>query len=894
MAIEDKPAVPIYRRQDQVPLPPADAEVLTTACDYCIVGCGYKVYRWPVGAKPGGPAPGENALGVAFPRDAMSGSWISPNQHNVVTADGRSQHVVVIPDADMKVVNRGGSHSIRGGCLAQKCYNPDTPTGDRLQYPLLRVNGELVRVSWDDAIEVMARVSEHVIEKHGPAAWAMKMYSYQYYENTYALTKLAFRSIKTPAWSPHDQPGPGGDAVGLRDSGIDKFSASYQDWYLADVVFISGTDPFETKTVLYNEWLLRAVNEHRQKHIYVLPRSTAGVAHAERTGGLWLDLYPGTDTILQLAILRVILTNGWEDREFLDKWTNNKWETDSGFGQGTRNTPWQWRTTWGKFQTRGFDDYKKWVLAQEEAKLGLASKITGVAPEKIEKAAEMLAKPVNGVRPKASFGLEKGNYWSNNYLNTTSFAALGLICGAGNRPGRMISRFGGHQRGGRSAGGYPGNESPEKLPGRRRIKIDLDRWTADGKVRFAWVVGTTWTQAMAASGELTDAFRRMTRESPHQITSRSTDAAVAALLARVDSGGMVVVNSDIYPVEPMGTEFADLVLPSSSWGENDLVRANGERRIRLYRKFYDAPGEAKADWWAVAKLAKRMGFEGYDWKDSNDVFEESARFGRGSRTDYYPLVWLARRKGMRAHDLLREYGTEGIQGPIRYEGGKLVGTVRLHDTTLKVPTPEGPTVQNKTLYAFNSQTGKANLLKSPWSLFSDFFDHIKPRGDELWITNGRINELWQSGFDDAERRPMIRERWPDNFIEIHPADAAKRGIESGDNVRVWSDRVPVQTGSGIMREGSDLQFSSLLKRGHIKHVKASVDAVAIVTDAMKQGVVFMNFLHKSSPANALVPRVPDPITNRYRFKLGVGHVEKTGESPYKENLQAMSFAPRNL
>jgi hypothetical protein len=47
-------ATPYYIPEDRIPLPPKDADVLTTACDYCVVGCGYKVYRWPVG-KEGGP-----------------------------------------------------------------------------------------------------------------------------------------------------------------------------------------------------------------------------------------------------------------------------------------------------------------------------------------------------------------------------------------------------------------------------------------------------------------------------------------------------------------------------------------------------------------------------------------------------------------------------------------------------------------------------------------------------------------------------------------------------------------------------------------------------------------------------------------------------------------------
>lgn len=109
--------------QNKVPLPPPDAEVFTTCCDYCVVACGYKVYRWPVGTE-GGPKASENALGADYPVAPSSGKWVSPNMHNVVLVDGKQHHVIVIPDADAKVVNVGGTHSIRGGCIAQKCYNP--------------------------------------------------------------------------------------------------------------------------------------------------------------------------------------------------------------------------------------------------------------------------------------------------------------------------------------------------------------------------------------------------------------------------------------------------------------------------------------------------------------------------------------------------------------------------------------------------------------------------------------------------------------------------------------------------------------------------------------------------------------------------------------------------
>ena len=141
---------------------------------------------------------------------------------------------------------------------------------------------------------------------------------------------------------------------------------------------------------------------------------------------------------------------------------------------------------------------------------------------------------------------------------------------------------------------------------------------------------------------------------------------IASYKRRVDNGGMLVVHQDIYPVAPINTEISDIVLPASGWGEQDLTRANGERRIRLYSKFNDAPGESKADWEIAAMFAKRMGVEGFDWKDSNEVFEDAAFYNKGRRTSYVALVEYARLHGRRGHEVLRDYCTTSIQGSVRW------------------------------------------------------------------------------------------------------------------------------------------------------------------------------------------------------------------------------------
>ncbi|RMF87669.1 MAG: hypothetical protein D6736_12305 [Nitrospinota bacterium] len=201
---------------------------------------------------------------------------------------------------------------------------------------------------------------------------------------------------------------------------------------------------------------------------------------------------------------------------------------------------------------------------------------------------------------------------------------------------------------------------------------------------------------------------------------------------------------------------------------------------------------------------------------------------------------------------------------------------------------------NKAISAFKTQTGKLNLMKTPWEIWADFYEFMTPKENELWISNGRINEIWQSGFDDAERRPYIIQRWPFNFLEIHPEDARARGIETGDLVSVESQRVPVQKDFNMGVKSDDMWFSGLMKRGHIKLASGQFTAVAIVTPAVKRGVVYTNHLDKRQPFNSLSPRVPDPLTMNYRYKIAVGKVKKIGESPYKRDLSQMSFKRRDI
>ncbi|MGI9384823.1 MAG: arsenate reductase (azurin) large subunit [Methyloligellaceae bacterium] len=843
--------------QSKIPVPPANAKVHPTACDYCIVGCGYKAYTWPVDEK-GGSKASENAFKADFPVAAATGNWVSPNMHNIVKKDGKLHHVVVVPDGET-AVNRKGNHSVRGGAIAQKPYNPKRETSDRLQAPLVRVNDSLLPISWDDATSIVAELSKYTIEKHGVDSYGMKYYSYQYWENTYALTKLIYKNIGTPVGAEHDKPTASNDATGLDDSGVDGFSSSYADWQKADVIYMSGFDPYENHTILFTEWIAPG----GAKIIFVNPRKSPTAVHAERTGGLHLQLQPGTDSILNNAIARHIVEQGWEDKAWIKRMTASR----DDINKEKKGSQWR-RRHFG----HTYDEHRKWLLSQDAYKLENAAKVTGIPVEKIKRAADMLARPRGKIRPKASFMLEKGNYWSFNFPNSASLSSLGLMCGAGSRPGHNMARAGGHQRGGMKAAGYPLSKSPVSYRDKKaddlggaKIPINFDEHAMRGKLKVNYILGTTWLNSTNAAQSLRLKVGEMTRKHAVQASSLARDHLIATFKKRIDEGGMFLIQQDIYANDL--TDFADIVLPAATWGEVDFVRAQGERRLRIYSAFYDPPGQAKPDWWIIAQIGKKMGFKGFDWKESNDIFEEAAPRSKGGPYDYRALVKVAKEKGMKAHELLRSFSTTGIQLPARMEDGKLVGTARLHDETF--PADKADTAE-KIVKRFKTASGKAIFMRGDWALVEPVREKFKPTGDELWVINGRINHIWQSMFDDL-RKAYVRQRYPSNFLMINPADAKTRGVESGDLVAVENDKVIDQLGN---------------------RTTGTVSLVAYVTDEVAAGVTYTYAFYPGQSSNILVSAVTDPVTGVANYKIGKGRVRKIGETPLKKVEGNMSFIPR--
>jgi arsenite oxidase large subunit len=189
-----------------------------------------------------------------------------------------------------------------------------------------------------------------------------------------------------------------------------------------------------------------------------------------------------------------------------------------------------------------------------------------------------------------------------------------------------------------------------------------------------------------------------------------------------------------------------------------------------------------------------------------------------------------------------------------FVNGQLVGTTRLFED-----------------HKFGTTSGKAMFINSDWTgLAAQVYAQLQPQGDEFWVINGRVDELWQTMYTH-KRVPYILERWPSNHVEISPTDAVRLGVQSGDIISLASDRVVTQQ-PGTFDKGS-------------------FTAGAYVSDIVPPGVVFTNFAYPDQWMNSISPRWMHPANPVPPYKLSRARLTLIGSS---DLASRMSFAPRNL
>lgn len=824
----------------RVPLPPKTAKTFRTVCQFCIVGCGYRVFKWPEG-KDGGPEPEANALAIDYRQpQGPDGTWISANMHTVVTdKDGSRHSVVIVADQDCQV--NSGMASVRGGGLAQALYAPDRETRARLSMPqLLGADGH-ADASWDDAVDLGARVIKAVIDRWGADAIGMKFFDHGGggggFENNWAVGRFFFSGVGTRRASIHNRPAYNSEVHAAGDAGLAPLTNAYVDAQLADTIMIVGANPYETQTNYFlNHMVLNLNGESASlkretfageaaapgRMIIVDPRRTMSVAAAEAAAGkenvLHLQIEPGTDIPLLNAIARVVLDKRWHDIAFVRQRT--EWQTFEAYQRSSL----------------GVDRPTAEFVAE-------AAELCGVDAADIVKAAEWIAQPKGGgARRRTLFHYEKGLIWGlKNYENVAAIVDLALMTGSVGKPGTGCSRLGGHQEG-YVRPPYPGG----------RPALNVDEAVRRGEAKVFWIGGCNPVLTTIRAEAMEDALIRRgapVRAALEETKGRPMGERVVAVVEALKDGGMFVLAQDLYMTA--SARHAHVVLPAAGWGEMNLTSINGERRLRLYERFMDPPGEALPDWKIMSLFAERLRqlyvedrnplmanrYRDYRWRSEEDVFIHARYSFKGDSHD--PMEGYA---GV-TYDLLRELGNNGIQTPVRLVNRVPVGTPRLFE--------DGK---------FGTPSGKARFIPAPrpWPGYAATVERQR-RNHRFWINNGRVNHIWQTSYHH-QHIPFYRERYPMPCLEMHAEDAVELGISSGDLIEVANDI-------------------------------GTVRAMAYITDAVKRGHTFMLFGQPRGAAGDLVSDHVDPATTIPYYKGAWANIRRIGPAP--DELKTVSFLPRN-
>jgi assimilatory nitrate reductase catalytic subunit len=516
---------------------------VNSTCGYCSVGCGMQL-----GVKDGRVV-------------SVRGNPDHPVNHGKLCPKGLAEHYAIAAEG-------------------------------RARYPLLRRNGEFVRVSWEEAIDTLVERFRAVQDKHGRESLGVIGTGQLVTEEFYALGKLVQLGFGTRNYDGNTTLCMSTAVAGYKRSfGSDGPPGAYEDLEHADLILLIGANIAENHPIL----CARLEANSSKTLIVADPRVTKTAMMAD----IYLPVKPRSDLALINAMLRIVIDEELYDRDFVAR------------------------------HTSGFNELRASLAPYT---LGYAAQITGLSPELICKTALLYAKA------KAAFiGWTMGvNHSTKGTETVNAINNLALLTGNIGRTGASPFSITGqcNAMGTREAGfasGIPGYRkfesekdreeiarlwqvSLERIPTKRGLAYpDIIEGAVAGRIRALWIIGT------------------------NPLVSYPNIDVLKHALGNLD---FLVVQDGFHPTPT--TELADLVLPAAIWGEKEGTYTNSERRVSKVNAAVKPPGEARADFDIFLAVAERLGsreelFPG--WRDPRDAFDEWRRVSEGRLCDYSGMTY---------------------------------------------------------------------------------------------------------------------------------------------------------------------------------------------------------------------------------------------------------------
>ncbi len=219
---------------------------------------------------------------------------------------------------------------------------------------------------------------------------------------------------------------------------------------------------------------------------------------------------------------------------------------------------------------------------------------------------------------------------------------------------------------------------------------------------------------------------------------------------------------DIFLTET--AEFADVILPASSFFEKLGTYTNTDRRVQIGRPAITPPGDARTDWSVLCDLSGRLGYP-MPYESPEQVFDEITTLS----PSYAGLSYA------------------NLQG-----GGKIWPYL---------PDAESSStdyIGEKVLFgdSFPTESGRAKFVPAEFAEAAEMPDPDYP----FVLNTGRVLEHWHTG-TMTRRSYALDALSPTPFVEMHADDLAKLGVTDGQEVTVKSKRgairLPTKANRGI-------------------------------------------------------------------------------------------------
>ncbi|WP_336936910.1 molybdopterin-dependent oxidoreductase [Acinetobacter modestus] len=576
--------------------------------------------------------------------------------------------------------------------------------------------------TWDVAIDKIATQFQACIEQYGPESVAFYVSGQLLTEDYYVVNKFVKGYLGTANIDTNSRLCMSSAvAAHKRSFGEDIVPASYEDFEHADMVVLVGSNTAWCHPVLYQR-IMQAKSQNPNLFVVVVdPRFTSTCEQAD----LHLPILPGQDVALFKGLLQYLYQHGYADHEFVESYT----EGLQALLEANRTE----------------QDFKA------------VAKRTGISEEKLqlffdkfattEKVVTLFSMGVN----QSSQGVNKANSIINCHLLTGKIGKLGAA------PFSMTGQP--NAMGGREVGG---------LANMLAAHLDIDNPKHQNLVQSFW---NSPTIATKAGLKAVDLFQAVESGKIKAIWIMATNPVVSLpdadqVKRALDKCEFVVV-SDICS-DTDTTAYADILLPALGWGEKDGTVTNSERRISRQRAFLASPKQAKADWWAVAEVAKKLGFSGFDFSNACDIFNEHAALSA------YQNASLAERDQV---ENFRYFNLKGLTNLSLEEYNELKPT--------QWPVWEkGQTTSVKQLFGqgeFSYASRKAKLI--PTIAIDPV--HSVSEDYPLILNTGRIRDQWHTMTRTGLSANLTTHR-AEPFCEIHPNDALKFGIRDKGLVEIRS------------------------------------------------------------------------------------------------------------